>query len=224
MIESEIKQKMIALNTLMNQDEETSFNIDTTYSVKSYEIDLHDTAYISTVRSDYKTISQNINMLRTKQIYEQSKQNPDYGLRYDHMFAFGKQPQQFSLMFMATIPIVPWSSKAYKANIAGLSLEMEALKQQQQSVLNNTDGEVRLLKEQIKSKKEQLSLYEKSIIPSIKKNYESMLIAYEQNTEELAMTIDGAQNLKTIQISYLDQLMELLMLQVKYERELEIMN
>lgn len=224
MIESEIKQKMIALNTMMNQDKETSFNIDTVYTIKNYDVALHDTTSLSSVRSDYKTINQNINMLRSKQLYEQSKQYPDFGLRYDHMFAFGKQPQQFSLMFMASIPIAPWSSKAYKANISGLSLEMESLKNKQQSILNNTDGEVHLLKEQIKSKKEQLSLYEKSIIPSMKKNYESMLIAYEQNTEELAMTIDAAQNLKTVRISYLDQLMELLMLQVKYEKELEIKN
>lgn len=51
----------------------------------------------------------------------------------------------------------------------------------------------------------------------MKKNYELSLLAYEQNTEELFMVLDAWQNYKLIQLSYYDQLMELLALQIEYE-------
>ena len=56
----------------------------------------------------------------------------------------------------------------------------------------------------------------------MKKNYETSLLAFEQNKEELFMTLDAWQNLKLVQLSYLDMLNELLQLQVNYEKELEI--
>jgi hypothetical protein len=34
----------------------------------------------------------------------ENKIMPEFGIKYDHMFAFGTQPQQFSLMGMITIP------------------------------------------------------------------------------------------------------------------------
>ena len=47
-------------------------------------------------------------------------------------------------------------------------------------------------------------------------------LAYEQNTEELFMVLDAWQNLKLMQLSYVDQLMELISLQTQYENQLEI--
>jgi hypothetical protein len=49
---------------------------------------------------------------------EKLKLLPEFGVKYDHMFAFGNGPQQFSLMGMITIPM-PWSSMN-KANISSL--------------------------------------------------------------------------------------------------------
>ncbi|HLG40978.1 MAG TPA: TolC family protein, partial [Chitinophagaceae bacterium] len=222
MAELEIKQKMIALNTLMNRDKEMIFDIDTTYSVRDYENVSIDTSDIVLARSDYKIINQNIYLLRTKQQYEKTKLLPDFGIKYDHMLAFGTQPQQFSVMAMVTIPIAPWSSKMYKSNLRGLGFEIEALKSQQQAYLNTISGSIQNLKAQLKSKKQQVELYEKTIIPSMKKNYETALLAYEQNTEELFMVLDAWQNLKLVQLGYLNQLQELLMLQVDYEKQMEI--
>ena len=74
----------------------------------------------------------------------------------------------------------------------------------------------------LQSKKQQLELYENNIMPAMKKNYELSLLAYEQNTEELFMVLDAWQNFKLIQLSYYDQLMELLALQIEYEKQLQI--
>ena len=56
----------------------------------------------------------------------------------------------------------------------------------------------------------------------MKRNYETALLAYEQNTEELFMVLDAWQNLKLVQLGYIDQLQGLLLLQVEYEKQMEI--
>jgi len=222
MTQLEMKEQQINLNTLMNRNKDQVFDVDTLYSIQNYENAVIDTTSISSSRSDYKAIDQNINLLRAKQQYEQSKRLPDFGVKYDHMLAFGTQPQQFSLMAMITIPIAPWSSKMYRSTVKGLNFEIEAVKKQQRSLVNRVAGNLQKLKEQIKSKKQQLELYEKTILPSMKRNYETTQLAYEQNTGELFMALDAWQNLKVAQMGYLDQLKELLLLQVEFENQLEI--
>jgi len=222
MANQEISQKMVELNTLMNRNKNIVFDIDTTLNYKNYENVVVDSSSIIAARSDLRALKQNENVLRTKQNYELSKRLPDFGLKYDHMLAFGTQPQQFSLMAMVTIPIAPWSRKMYKSTVSGLNYEIESLKLQQQGFVNTVSGNLENLKIKIKSKKLQIELSEKTIIPSMRRNYETALLAYEQNTEELFMVLDAWQNLKLMQLSYIDQLMELVTLQTQYENQLEI--
>ncbi|MBS3915625.1 MAG: TolC family protein [Bacteroidetes bacterium] len=222
MAETEIRQLMVELNTLMARDKNMEFDIDSIFSLKNYDSLLVDSAEITSKRSEYRALSANINLLRSKQLLEYSKRLPDFGLRYDHMFTFGKQPQLFSLMAMMTVPIAPWSSRMYKSSITGLGFEIEALKSRQESLINATTGNLENIKFQIRNKKLQIGLYEKTIIPSLQKNYQTLLLAYEQNTEELFMVLDAWQNLKVSQLGYLDLLNDLLQLQVQYEKQLEI--
>jgi outer membrane protein TolC len=222
MTNQEINQKMIELNTLMNRNKSLIFDVDAIIKFNEYENVVIDSAAIMSARSDFKVLKQNESLLRNKQTFENSKRLPDFGIKYDHMLAFGKQPQQFSLMAMVTIPIVPWSSKMYKSSVKGLNYEIEAAKLEQQGFVNNVSGTIENIKVKIKNKKQQIELSEKVVIPSMKKNYETALLAYEQNTEELFMVLDAWQNLKLMQLSYVDQLMELAELQIQYENQLEI--
>lgn len=222
MTESEISQKRIELNTLMIKNKDLDFDIDTMFLFKKYETEIDDSSTIITNRSDYKALSQNVNLLKSKQAYEYSKRLPDFGVKYDHMFAFGTQPQQFSLMAMMTIPIAPWSSKMYKSSVEALNYDIEAVNNRQQALINNTSGYIRNIQSQIKNKKLQMALYEKTIIPSLRKNYQATLLAYEQNTEELFMALDAWQNYKVGQLGYIDLINDLLQLQVQYEKQLEI--
>lgn len=222
MTNQEINQKMIELNTLMNRDKNNVFEIDTTIKFSDYEKTIVDSTTIMTSRSDFKILKQNESLLRTKQTFENSKRLPDFGLKYDHMLAFGKQPQQFSLMAMVTIPFAPWSNKMYKSTVKGLNYEIEAARLEQQSFINTVSGTIENIKVKIRNKKQQIELSEKMIIPSMKKNYETALLAYEHNTEELFMVLDAWQNLKLMQLNYVDQLMELAVLQIQYENQLEI--
>ncbi len=222
MTESEISQKRIELNTLMIKNKDLDFDIDTVFLFKNYETKIDDSGTVTANRSDYKALTQNVNLLRSKQAYEHTKRLPDFGVKYDHMFAFGTQPQQFSLMAMMTVPIAPWSSKMYKSSVEALNYDIEAVNNRQQALINNATGNIHNIQSQIKNKKLQMVLYEKTIIPSLRKNYQATLLAYEQNTEELFMTLDAWQNYKIGQLGYLDLISDLLQLQVQYEKQLEI--
>jgi outer membrane protein TolC len=222
MTEFEIEQQRITLNTLMNRDKQIKFQIDTALIIKQEFTQDIDSSYIASKTSGYKLITENMNLLRAKQNFERARLKPDFGVKYDHMIAFGRQPQQFSLMGMMTIPIAPWSSKMSKSTVNGLTYEIEALAFQQQAALNTIAGTLTSYREQIKTKDQQLQLYVSQIIPSLRKNYEVSLLAFEQNKEELFMTLDAWQNLKLIQLNYLDMLYSRLELQVRYEKELEI--
>jgi outer membrane protein TolC len=66
-----------------------------------------------------------------------------------------------------------------------------------------------------------LQLFEGNIIPALKRNYQIMQLAYEQNTGELFELFDAWQTLNMTQLDYLDQLQELLNLQVQMDKILE---
>jgi len=146
---------------------------------------------------------------------------PQFGVRYDHMFGFGGFPMQYSLMGMIKIP-VNWSTRMNKANIESLKWKAQSLEEQKASMANEYSGMAYEIQQNIASKKKQVELFDKNIIPALQKNYESMLLGYEQNTEELFELYDAWQTLNNTQLEYLNQLQELLDMQVDFEKLLEI--
>jgi outer membrane protein TolC len=67
-----------------------------------------------------------------------------------------------------------------------------------------------------------MRLYETQIIPALRKNFQTMQLGYEQNTEELFELFDAWDALNMTQIEYLDQLKAALLLQAELEKILEI--
>ena len=78
------------------------------------------------------------------------------------------------------------------------------------------------LQTQIKSTKQQLANYSDNIIPIYFKSYQTSMIAYEQNTENLFVVLDGLKMYSMAKINELDQVNALLKLQVEYEKEMQI--
>jgi outer membrane protein TolC len=72
------------------------------------------------------------------------------------------------------------------------------------------------------AKKRQVKLYEDNIIPALKRNYQTMQLGYQQNTEEMFMLFDAWETLNMTQLEYIDQLRQLLIMQSELERLLEI--
>lgn len=222
MLKNESEQRRIAINTLMNRNVKTDFTIDTVIGIKEYDNIILDSTFFLQNRSDLKAIEREVitNQLRIKS--EQKSLKPQFGVRFEHMFAFGSQPQQFTLMGMVRLPMVPWASKMTKSNVESYKWRTEALNSQRQMILNEISGMANGMRTEIETKKKQVALFENNIVPALRNNYKTMLLAYEQNTEELFMLFDAWETLNMTQVEYLDQLQQLLSLQVELERVLQI--
>ena len=219
-LNNEIKQKQITLNTLMNRDKNNDFEIDTNYTIKNYAS--IDTSNLMQSRSDIKAIQENIKVNQLRLNLQKAKQLPQFGIQYEHMSGFGKSPWLFSVMAMVKIPLAPWSAGSYKADIESLKWKQKSFEAQKQVLINEASGQAESLLSSIDSKKKQLQLFENNIIPALKKNYQVMQLAYEQNTGELFELFDAWQTLNMTELDYLDQLQQLLDLQVQMDKVLEI--
>ena len=220
-LNNEISQKNIMLNTLMNRAQQTAFTVDTNIVLKDYETAITDTATLAGARSDVKSINRNIDLQQLNAQMEYAKRKPDFGIQAGHMQSYGGYANQYILMGSITIPIVPWASKEYKANLKGIRYEVEELQQKKLDILNQAQGQLAGYRTDMGSKKRQLKNYQLNIIPALQNTYKTSLQAYEQNTGDLPSVLDGIKSLQAARMSALDRLQELLTLQVAYEREYE---
>ncbi|MDB5008700.1 MAG: Outer rane efflux protein, partial [Mucilaginibacter sp.] len=217
-LDNQVREQRVMLNTLMNQDKQTAFAVDTNIVIKDYEISLTDTAGLAASRSDIKAIDRNIQLQQLSAGVENSKRNPDFGIQAGHMFSYGGYPNQYILMASVTIPIAPWASKEYKANLKGIRYEVAQLQDEKLDKLNEAEGQLATLRLDISSKKRQLKNYWQNIIPALQNSYKTTLLTYEQNTGDLSSVLDGIKNLQLTRMEALDRLQELLQLQVAYEK------
>lgn len=221
MFENDIKEKRIRINSLMGRNAMTDLDIDTAYQLNDYSSAAFDSTLFYNSRSDLKAIDKDINITWLKQETERQSLNPQFGIRYEHMFGFGGFPQQFTLMGMMKIPMAKWSAKMNKANIESLKWKANSLQSQKEMMVNEYSGMAYGMRNEIELKKKQLKLYEENIIPALRNNYKTMQLGYEQNTEELFMLFDAWETLNMTQLEYLSQLQQLLTMQVELERILE---
>ena len=133
----------------------------------------------------------------------------------------GNMPNQFSAMAMVSIPIAPWSSKMYKSEVKGMHYDIEAMKKGREAILVETKGMLAGMARQIVRMKQQLNNYETKILPSLRKNYETLMLAYEENREQLPLVIDGWEGMNMAQMDYLEKMEEYYSMIVSYEKELE---
>ncbi len=220
--ENEIAQKRIILNTLMNREKSTWFDIDTLFELKYYGSISLDSSSLVNNRSDIRAIEKDIQLTDLQKDVERSKLKPEFGVRYDNMFGFGGFPLQYSLMGVVRLPMAKWSSKSSKANVESLNWKTEALNQQRQMMINTAMGMTFSMQTEIASKKKQIQVFENNIIPALRRNFQSLLLAYEQNTEELFTLYDAWETLNITQLEYLDEEKQLLLMQVELERIREV--
>lgn len=222
MLDNDIQQKRIALNTVMNRDKNIVFDIDTSYLIKDFANLQLDSAEITSLRSDIKAIDKEINLTYLKQNVEQTKLKPEYGVRFENMIGLAGQPLQFTAMAMVKIPFARWSAPMYKANVESLRWKKEALEFQRLMVINELTGMATAMRTEFEVKKRQIKLLEDNIIPALNNNYKTMQVGYQQNTEELFMLFDAWETLNMTQLEYLNHVQQLLLIQVALERILEV--
>ncbi|MBS1509174.1 MAG: TolC family protein [Bacteroidetes bacterium] len=222
MNDNEIVQKNLQLNQLMNLPGATRYSIDTGYRATQLMYDETDTAALAERRSDIRRIDKSIQSMRLNQALENSQAKPDFNISFNHMFARGAgMPNQFMLLGMVSIPIAPWSSKMYKANLHGMEKEIESMKSERVSILNELQVMTAGMSNEIVTLRKQIENYEKRIIPSLQKNYESLMRDYEENREELPNVIDGWETLSMTRLQYLDTVQKYYETIVNYEKQIE---
>ena len=220
MAKAEVTESNIGLNTLMNQPTDAPMFLDTVIILKNYETILlvQDTTTLQ--RSDITSMTSSINSMELNRAWMATGSKPDFGLRVSHMNMLG-MPNQFSVMGMITIPIVPWSSKMYKTEVQSMTYEIDAMNFEKENMKLMA---VRMINEKLamlKYERQQFDNYQKDIIPLYKKSMEANLLAYKQNTGNFFVLLDAWEMLFMKQLEQLDKLMLLLRLQTEYEYETE---
>lgn len=222
MTRSDIEDNSYRLKALANLPPSDSIMIDTT-TVVDFEPDqiTNDTLSLSDQRSDIKQINETIEVMRLNRQLQKFQAKPDFRIKFDHMQPIGNMPTQFSAMAMVSIPIAPWSSKMYKAEVKGMQYDIEAMKKGREAILIETRGMLAGMANQLTKMKQQLANYQTKIIPALRKNYQTLMIAYEENREQLPIVIDGWEALNMAQMEHLNKLEEYYKMIVSYEKELE---
>ena len=222
MLRNEINQKRIAINTVMNRSTETVFAVDTNYVWYNFNRSMFDSVSLMKQRSDIKVIDRSIEVNKLERTAELAKLKPEFGIQYNHMTGWARQPLMFTVMGMVKIPLAKWSSKMNKAKAESLVWQNEALRNQQQMIVNEASGMADNSFTELELKKKQMKLYEEQIIPALRRNFQTMQLGYEQNTEELFELFDAWEALNMTQMEYFDQLQKGLQMQAELMKILEI--
>ena len=222
MLRNEINQKRIAINTVMNRSTETVFAVDTNYVWNNFNRAMFDSVSLMKQRSDIKVIDRSIEVNKLERTAELAKLKPEFGIQYNHMTGWARQPLMFTVMGMVKIPLAKWSSKMNKAKAESLVWQNEALRNQQQMIVNEAGGMADNSFTELELKKKQMKLYEEQIIPALRRNFQTMQLGYEQNTEELFELFDAWEALNMTQMEYFNQLQKGLQMQAELMKILEI--
>lgn len=222
MARSEIQGLSYQLKSLANIPASDSIMIDTATVVQVDAVSLpSDTAALADRRSDVRQIQNTIQAMRLNQQLQKFQAKPDFRIRFDHMQPIGNMPSQFSAMAMVSIPIAPWSSKMYRSEVRAMDNEIEAMQKGREAILIEAKGMLTSMGARIRGMNQQLENYRGKIIPALQKNYQTLMLAYEENREQLPIVIDGWEALNMAQMEYLDKLQEYYLMIVTYEKELE---
>ena len=215
-------QNLIALNTLMNRPRNEAFAVDTAVlATAALALAPADTAALASRRSDVRSLDRTLTTVRLSQRLEASRRLPDFGVQFDHMPFLGAGANQFTLMGSVSLPLVPWAAREYKANVAAMGFEAQALRKQREDVLNEAAGRLASLQTDLQLRRDQTRAFEKRILPALRRSYQATMLAYEQNTGQLFQVLEAWNTLKRTRLEYLNNLQQQLTQQIAYEKELE---
>ena len=220
MAKAEVTESNIGLNTLLNLPTETPFTIDTVVVLNNYDAIMLVQDTSSVQRSDITSMTSSIRSMELNRSWMATGSKPDFGLRVSHMKMFG-MPNQFSIMGMVTIPIVPWSSKMYKTEVQSMTYEIQAMNLEKENMKLMATRMINEKLAMLKYERQQFDNYQKDINPLYRKNMDANLLAYKQNTGNFFVLLDAWDMLFMKQLEQLKKLGLLLRLQAEYEYETE---
>ena len=215
-----IAESNIGLNILMVRDVNTAIEIDTFIAPKKYSLTITDTSNISN-RSDITAMSKYIQSMQLEQHVMQTGNKPDFGIRAEHMYMFGMH-NQWSVMGMITIPIVPWSSKMYSSESKSIGFQIQAMELERQKMELMAKRMISEKLTLLNFETRQYENYRNEIIPAFENNLQANLLAYQQNTGDFFILLDAWEMLLMKKLEMYDKLYNILKLEAEYEYEKEI--
>jgi outer membrane protein TolC len=222
MTQGDAEEMQVRLKALMNLPPNIPIMIDTATRVRyTGSPMMYDTASLSAQRSDVRQLDKTIEVMRLNQQLQNFEAKPEFKFRFDHMQPLGNMPTQFTAMAMVSIPIAPWSSKMYRSESKGMQHDIEAMKRGREALLIEARGMLEGMAVKINRMEQQLENYRNKIIPALTRNYQAVMLAYEENRESLPVVIDGWEAMNMAQLEYLDRMGEYFEMIVRYEREVE---
>jgi outer membrane protein TolC len=219
---SSIESLRYQLQALMALPEGEAIMIDTTTSV-DFEPDptFADTAALGDRRSDIRQLEESIRTMRLNEELQRIQAKPDFKIRFDHMQPIGDMPQSFSVMAMVSIPIAPWSSRMYRSEVKGMQYDIEAMRDEREAMLIEARGRLNALVTHIKATEQELENYESKIIPALRRHHQAVMLAYEENQEQLSAVVDAWEALNMAQMEYLEKMEAYYKMISDYDKELE---
>jgi len=219
---SAITEANAMLNYLMNRAQSISFAIDTMIPFHNYKLADFDTssAFVSLHRSDILKIDRSISSLQLNNTLALSARKPDFNLRYEHYDVFGG-PNAFSLLGSVTIPIAPWASKSYKSEAITTQEQIEAMNFEKQNNINEARSMIEQTLLHTISEYEEVSHYEKEVLPAYKKAFQTSLLSYRENTNGLLPSLMAWDDLIQSETEYLYHLDQAYKSEIAYENAIE---
>lgn len=218
MLESEIDQATIGLNTLMNRPPQTALRIDTLLALPVWSPATQSLSVAG--RSDVLAMDHTIRSIELNRQVMASARKPDFGLRLEHMQMFG-MPNQFSVMGMITLPLAPWSSPMYKADVKSMGFDISAMQKEKETMVLMAQQMLAEKTTMFRYEAAQFQTYQTETLPAYQKNFDASLIAYRQNTGNLFVLLDAWDMLLMKRLAYLDKELSVLLLQASIEYETE---
>lgn len=221
MLNAQVTESTIGLNTLMNRPTNVEFAIDSVYRLELYEESFANEPLGNIHRSDIKAVESSIKSMELNQKFMGMGRKPDFGISLTHSNMLA-MPDQYSIMGMITIPIAPWSSKMYKSEVKSMEFEINAMEREKETMQLMAQRMSQETLVMIRSAKGQYNNYEEHVIPELRKNLETSLLTYKQNSGSLFVLLDAWEMLLMKQLESLDKLGTVLSLQVEYEYQNEL--
>ena len=220
MLEGAIAESNIGLNILLVRDVNTIFKIDTLIVPINYSFTFVDTTNVLN-RSDITALNNYIHSMKLEQKIMKIGVRPDFGVRAEHMQMFG-MPNQWSVMGMMTLPIVPWASKMYRSETKSIGFQIQSMEQEKQTMqLMATRMSTEKLT-MLNYENAQYQSYTKNIIPAYENNLQANLLAFKQNTGDFFVLLDAWEMLLMKKLESYDKLLNILKLEAEYGYEKEI--
>lgn len=220
MQEGEIARARAYLNGLMNRKGNEAFSIDTSYQ-PGFASSFFDTTTLAGVRGDVLRMNESIRSMQLN-IESMSKQRrPEFRIQYDHMYPLdAMMPNQYTIMGMVSIPIVPWASKMYKSGIKSMEYNVRAMEKERSAMLQETQGMLYGMQSEINAMQRRIQSMEQKVIPSLRDAFEANLLNYRENKMQLNLVIVTWDALNMMQLDLLNEKLRLYQMIVDYEKEL----